>query len=194
MATRKRFRVTTPEGRLSYPALFVPTNGGFENQEPKYGVEVIIPKSTDVSDLKQACANTLLEQFPSEGSRPKTPLPIHDGDAINAKRVADGKDPRPEVAGAWVIKAKSKDKVAIVDENVQPIMDQAKIYGGCWVRISVTPFWFDKGVNNGLSFALNGVQFARDDTPFGNPFDVNAAFGPTGGMSTSEAEADALFT
>ena len=180
-------RVTTPEARLSYPALFEPK--GFQNSDAdlRYQCELIFDSDADMSKLKLACATALCDQFPDSNNRPKVKLPILSGDEVNQKRISEGREPKPEIEGKWLIRARSKQKPAVVDENVQPVIQPDKVYAGCRVYASVTAYWFDMGANRGLSFALNGIQFVRDDEPFGQQFDVNEAFGPL--QTTSAATA-----
>ena len=198
----KRVRLTTPEARLSYPALFEPVSMKLPDGTdgpPKYGAEFIIEADADVSAIKKACADILMKKFPDAATRPTVKLPIYNGDEENNRRLSEGMELRPELSGKLFIKARSSAKwpPKVVDENVQPVMDQEKLYGGCYVRGSITPFWFDVQVNRGLSFALNAIQFVRDGEPFGDPFDVNDAFGPVappaGGATANPGGIDAMF-
>ena len=75
-------------------------------------------------------------------------------------------DKYPENEGHWLLNARSKKKVGLVDTDRQPILDPEEIYSGCWAYVSVTSFAYDNE-SKGVSFFLNNIMKARDDERFG---------------------------
>ena len=75
-------------------------------------------------------------------------------------------DKYPENEGHFLLNARSKKKVGLVDIDRQPILDADEIYSGCWAYISVTSFAYDNE-SKGVSFFLNNIMKARDDERFG---------------------------
>ena len=75
-------------------------------------------------------------------------------------------DKYPENEGHWLLNARSKKKVGLVDMDRQPILDPDEIYSGCWAYVSVTSFAYDNE-SKGVSFFLNNIMKARDDERFG---------------------------
>lgn len=75
-------------------------------------------------------------------------------------------DKYPENEGHWLLNARSKKKVGLVDIDRQPILDVSEIYSGCWAYVSVTSFAYDNE-SKGVSFFLNNIMKARDDESFG---------------------------
>ena len=75
-------------------------------------------------------------------------------------------DKYPENEGHWLLNARSKKKVGLVDIDRQPILDPEEIYSGCWAYVSVTSFAYDNE-SKGVSFFLNNIMKARDDERFG---------------------------
>lgn len=75
-------------------------------------------------------------------------------------------DKYPENEGHFLLNARSKKKVGLVDSNRQPILDAEEIYSGCWAYVSVTSFAYDNE-SKGVSFFLNNIMKARDDESFG---------------------------
>lgn len=75
-------------------------------------------------------------------------------------------DKYPENEGHFLLNARSKKKVGLVDIDRQPILDAEEIYSGCWAYISVTSFAYDNE-SKGVSFFLNNIMKARDDERFG---------------------------
>lgn len=178
MAQKKTIRVATPPGRLSFPAIFAPEVSKTFGGDPKYSATILIPKqtdgkATDISALVNAVKAKLIEGFPNESTRPlitENRGPIKDGDTWRddttgtLKKVA-----RPEFAGCWVIKATAyaDNKPSVVDQNVQPILDQSQIKAGYWVRLGLTVTSYDKQ-KKGVKFNLASVQLIREDETFGS--------------------------
>lgn len=75
-------------------------------------------------------------------------------------------DKYPENEGHWLLNARSKKKVGLVDIDRQPILEASEVYSGCWAYVSVTSFAYDNE-SKGVSFFLNNIMKARDDTSFG---------------------------
>lgn len=75
-------------------------------------------------------------------------------------------DKYPENEGHFLLNARSKKKVGLVDRDRQPILDTDEIYSGCWAHVSVTSFAYDNE-SKGVSFFLNNIMKARDDERFG---------------------------
>lgn len=75
-------------------------------------------------------------------------------------------DKYPENEGHYLLNARSKKKVGLVDSDRQPILDTSEIYSGCWAYVSVTSFAYDNE-SKGVSFFLNNIMKARDGEPFG---------------------------
>lgn len=75
-------------------------------------------------------------------------------------------DKYPENEGHWLLNARSKKKVGLVDIDRQPILDNDEIYSGVWAYVSVTSFAYDNE-SKGVSFFLNNIMKARDDERFG---------------------------
>ena len=75
-------------------------------------------------------------------------------------------DKYPENEGHWLLNARSKKKVGLVDRDRQPILDNDEIYSGVWAYVSVTSFAYDNE-SKGVSFFLNNIMKARDDERFG---------------------------
>lgn len=95
------------------------------------------------------------------GSIPKKlKIAFRDGDD-------DDLDKYPENEGHFILSARSKKKVGLVDLDRQPILDASEVYSGCWAYVSVTSFAYNNE-SKGVSFFLNNIMKARDDEPFGN--------------------------
>jgi hypothetical protein len=159
---------TTPTGRLSFPAVFHPEPALEEGKDPRFAATLILDKSEDLSQLQAMIDQVILDKW---GKKPPAGLkrPIRDGAE------------KPDTAGlgdkVWFFAARSARKPPVVDAHKVGITDEEKVYGGCYARLNVTPFAFDKGLSKGVALALNAVQIIRDGEPFASVVDVDEVFG-----------------
>ncbi|AGR47409.1 hypothetical protein EMERY_79 [Brevibacillus phage Emery] len=155
--TNKDTKVVTGKVRFSYAHLFKPTAID-DNQEPKYSVCLLIPKSdketlrkikTAVDAAKQAGVGTWGGKIPANL---KTPL--RDGD--------EERPDQPEYAGHYFLNANSKQKPGIVDKDCSEILDSTEVYSGCYGRASINFYAFNTAGNKGIACGLNNVQKIAD--------------------------------
>jgi hypothetical protein len=50
---------------------------------------------------------------------------------------------------------------------MNPILDQADLYSGCYVRASINLYPFNKNGNKGIGAGLNNIQKLADGEPLG---------------------------
>jgi hypothetical protein len=60
--------------------------------------------------------------------------------------------------GKVFLKASSTDKPQVVDEDLEPVMDQMAVYSGCQGRGDIWLFAYDKAGNKGVGAILNSFQ------------------------------------
>jgi hypothetical protein len=149
-------KLITPKARASFPNLFAP-KAFAPGMEAKYSLTLLIPKSADISALREATTQVAKEKWGSKMPK-KLKSPLRDGDSDESAR--------PEMAGHWFIRATAKTKPGLVDKDLQAIIDPEDFYAGCWCRASLIPFAYDQAGNQGVSFALLNVQKLKDDEPF----------------------------
>lgn len=168
--------VTTGEVRLSYVNLFQP-RANQPGQEPKYSVTVLLPKSDTATFQRiQAAIQAAYEkgvQTLWNGARPPLKTPIHDGDGVRP----NGEPFGPECRGHWVFTASSKQRPEIVDAQLNPILDQTKVYSGVFGRVNINFFAYNNSGNRGIGAGLGPVQILRDGEPLGGRVTAEAAFG-----------------
>ena len=159
-------KVVTGKVRLSYAHLFEP-HASFENQQPKYSVVILVPK-TDKETIRKikAAQKVALENGKNtkfNGSIPKNwKNTFRDGDEeMDLEK-------NPEYEGMMFMTVSNSQKPGIVDRDVQPILDPTEVYSGCYARVSINAFPFSASGNKGVSFGLNHVQKLADGEPFGS--------------------------
>ena len=148
--------VTKKPVRLTFT--FLPDDEGV------FRTSVLIPKK-DKTLIKQI--DDAIEEAKNYGKTAKwggkiprnLKIAFQDGDDTDI-------DKYPENEGHFLLNARSKKKVGLVDVDRQPILDADEIYSGCWAYVSVTSFAYDNA-SKGVSFFLNNIMKARDDERFG---------------------------
>ena len=150
-------KVVTGKVRFSYLHVWEPA-AVEEGSQKKYSVSLIIPKSdTDtVARIKNAIQSALEAGKAKFGGKiPATlKLPLRDGDIERADDDA--------YLNSWFLNANSSKQPGIVDQNVQPILQQDEIYSGCYGRASINFFAFNTNGNKGIACGLNNIQKLSD--------------------------------
>lgn len=180
-------KITTPEFRVSYPAVFEPS--GLAGQEKKYSVAMIFDKKTDISALKDAIRKAVLAKYPDPAKRPSNfKMCLRDGDKDKI-----GKD---EYKGCMFATARSSQRPGLVDASVQPILNKEEFYAGCYARATVTVYCYDN-VGVGVGLGLQNIQKLRDGEPLSSRSKAEDDFGPTEtadkGSAATPAAADEMF-
>jgi hypothetical protein len=153
-------KVTTPVFRVSFPAVFTPRkNDQDANAVPKYSVQMIFPKTTDITKLKDAARKAVIEKWGADKAKwPKNlMLPFRDG----SEKDYEGYGP-----DVIFVSASSKMKPGLVDQNMQAIIEPSEFYGGCYAHATVNAFAWSFMGKNGVSFGLRNIQKVRDGEPF----------------------------
>lgn len=174
-ANKDLSRVLTPEFRVSYPHVFK-AQAIKPTDKPKFSVTMLFPKTADLSALKEAMRQAKIAEFGSKENWPDDlESPVVDGD--NPKH-AD----KEGYKGHWVIKASTNEdqRPGVVDENVEPIVDQSKFYPGCYARAYIYAYVWEYMGKQGVGFILDHVQKLRDGKSFGGKKPADQVFTPVG--------------
>ena len=154
------------------------------DEEGVFRTSALIPK-TDKDLIKQI--EDAIEEAKEYGKSAKwggkiprnLKIAFQDGDDTDI-------DKYPENEGHFLINARSKKKVGLVDSDRQPILDADEIYSGCWAYISISSFAYNNE-SKGVSFFLNNIMKARDDERFGG-----GTSSPDDDFADVEVDGDAL--
>ena len=147
--------------RFSYLHCWEPdsVNGG----DPKYSVSAIIPKSDTktVNAIKAAIEQAKKDSVSKWGGKvpANLKLPLRDGDIDRPDDEA--------YAGCYFFNANSRQAPQVVDSKVQPILDQSEVYSGCYGKISVTFYGYNRNGNRGIAAGLGNIQKLKDGESLG---------------------------
>lgn len=177
-------RVTTPEFRVSFPAVFKPKDQG--NGTEKYGLVLLFPKGADISRLKQAAEKVAREKW---GSHLPANLntPFHD----QGEKQYAGYEP-----GATFINVKSDRRPGIIGPDYEDITDPADFYAGCWAKATLVAAAYDWNGKKGITFYLNNLMKTRDDERLDGGKSALEDFAPPeklGELQTAGAGAGSIF-
>lgn len=169
-------KVITGEVRFSYANLWEP-KAISEGGTPKYSVSLIIPKSdtATINKIKAAIQNAYKEgESRLKGSSKSVPslaaikTPLRDGDIDRSDDEA--------YANSFFVNANSTTAPGIVDRNVQPLLDRAKLYSGCYGRASITFYAYNSNGNRGIACGLQNIQVLRDGESLGSKASAESDF------------------
>ena len=170
MNNQQSTQVVTNKSRLSYVHLFKPY-AYMPGQEEKYSCTILVPK-TDVA-TKQAIDNAIavatergIKDRLNGVKPPVLAIPVYDGDGV---RPSDGMPFGEECKGHWVFTASAKADYPpqVVDQSVQPILNQTEVYSGMYANVCVNFYPYAFGGKKGIGVGLGPVQKVADGEPLG---------------------------
>lgn len=180
--------VTTEKVRLSYINVFKP-RAAAPGQEEKFSVTILLPK-TDIKT--KARLDAAIEAAKQKGKDkwggiipPVVSTPIHDGDGV---KPSDGLPYGDECKGCWVFTASAKEDYPpeVVDQQLNPIINQSEIYSGCYARVNLNFFPYMFGGKKGVGCGLGPIQKLEDGEPLGGGAPkAEDVFGVMGGQAKS---------
>lgn len=170
-------KCVTPTFRVAFPKVFKPESFKNGQGEKKYSLVMLFDKKTKLKTPAAGQKNSIMDIIQNacvmewgddEDDWPEITKPlIGDGDK---KSDLEG------YKGCWYIPANSKNKPGLVDEDVNPILDQDDFYAGCYARAEVIAVAYDEGASVGVKLALMNIQKVRDGKPFTGGSDPSMVF------------------
>ena len=152
-------KVVTGKVRFCYVNVFEPTCMN-EGETPKYNICVLIPKpdTKTVTAIKKAIEAAKVvgksKLADKNGKIPATiKVPLRDGD--------EERSDDPAFEGMYFINANTTRKPAIVDIDLNPIMDKEEFYSGCYGRASINFYAFNVQ-SKGIAAGLQNLQKLED--------------------------------
>lgn len=160
--------------RLAFANILKPGKPNNQNAEGKYGAALLFPPGTDFRVFNEAWMRSAHEAFPRNWDPQGKPvglhLPFHNQDekAFGPKPMA-GYTP-----GALTFNTSSKFQPSVVDANMNPILDENRVYSGVWAFVSVNTYKYGPPQpKSGIAFGLQTVMIIGDDSKLsgggGNP-------------------------
>lgn len=166
--------IVTEPVRLAFPHLWTPQAiDPLKPADKKYQAALLLPPDTDLQPFAKCLKVAMVEKWgPDFELRPgKNPI----------KR-CDDRDPDKPLAGyepGWFfINTSSKFQPSVLDQKKQEILDERRVFGGCWCRFHLNAYaWTHPTGGRGVSFGLNSVMLIREDARLGGRKDAREVFG-----------------
>lgn len=154
-------KVVTGKIRFSYANVFTPV-ASEEGKTPKYSVSIIIDKNDKdtIARINAAFDKVKAECGPFFGGAVPKGLKggLRDGDAEKDDAAYQN---------AFFINANSVMKPAVVDADLNPIIDQNEFYSGCYGRASITFYPYNSNGSKGIACGLGNIQKLSDGERLG---------------------------
>lgn len=148
-------RLVTPVCRLAFPALFTPRPTVRGGTDEKYQATILIPPDVSLDPFRAAMKAAAIAEFGDLDGISREKLPI--------KTCASKTNLAGYEEGWHFINTKSQFQPDVVDQKVDPIIQQDLIYAGCWCRFSIHAYaWSHPTGGKGVSFGLDAVQLIRE--------------------------------
>ncbi len=183
----KSGNIVTPIARASFVELFKPKrNSEKPDAEPKYAITLLFPPEADLTLLKNAVREAVIERWGADESQ--WPHRIDE----NNQRISLLRLPFRDqgekafegyVRGCKFVNLSTVQKPGVLNQNGEHIIDETKLYSGCWVWATVNAFAYPKqGAkdmgNKGVSLGLTNVQLISDDDRLGGRPRAESEFEP----------------
>lgn len=159
-------KMITPVFRASYANVWV-ARAMKEGDEAKFTISMIFGKDEtkpeEIKQIQDAIKAAIVEKWGADQAKWPRNLktPLRDADKEDRTNPADPKFDKTYV-NTFTMNANTKTQPGIVDANVQPILDQAEFYSGCYARASVTFQAYDKAGAKGVGCYLGNLMKVRD--------------------------------
>lgn len=152
--------ITIKDVRLSY--VYVLGEGKTNDDGRRsWSLTALVPKDHPQIDAIKAAINAAKVKDAAKVGKTGIKSPLLDGDAKdddgNFKYKGD------ENRGHFLLRAANYNRrPAVVDAQVQPIIDPEQIYSGCFGNVRISFYGYAGKTNKGISPGLDAVQKTRD--------------------------------
>lgn len=157
MATEQpKTKVRTGKVRFSYVHVFEPSSMSGNAEDAKYSTSILIDKddkqTLDIINSGIEAAKEVSKSKLSKGGKflPGLKMPLRDGDVDRPDDEA--------YAGKWFLNASSNRKPAVVDKGLNPLTSSDEFYSGCYGRVMLNFYAFDKNGSRGIAVGLGNIQ------------------------------------
>jgi hypothetical protein len=148
-------RITTKKVRIAFANVFEPVDK-LNTGTPKYSACLLIPKDDEEGvDRIQDAIDYVTEEYKKAngGKLPRNfKLPLRDGDE------EDEKADNPDFQGHYFMNVSSVRKPTIVDRDMEKIEDAEDFFSGCYCRVALNFFSFDKQGSKGIAVGFSNIQ------------------------------------
>lgn len=158
----------SPQGRVSFPEVFVP-KAMEEGQKEKFSLTLLFDPAK-MDDAQKAKLRAMKEAA-DKACREKFQVGLNEnykGKALTNPFRKSEEKPDLYEPGQIFVKFSSMTKPGLVDASRTAIAETSgDFYAGCWAHVTYTVYAYDQSGNRGVAFGLKNIQKTRDDDSFG---------------------------
>lgn len=180
-------KATTPPGRISHPHLDkASATKGFEASGKNFGMNLLIPKTADITAIKKAEFKAKQDTFGMDKTKwpEKVKSAILDGDKEAARKLK--KNPKgnfDEMKGHWVLNLKRKEEKGpppLLTRDKKPALASLFV-AGHYAQACIIAFAFEKTSDDeftrgGTGFRMMSARYVMKGEPFGQGGDATQDF------------------
>lgn len=187
--------ITPLGGVCSFPNLFTPRVPKNNQGDPRFSVVIIFNPDVQSDPAYKALKQAIVTAAKDKWGDMAVDM-LKEGSLRNPLRDASKKDgdyagydqPGATFANFW-----TKQRPAIVDAQVQDVIDKEYVYPGCLIRVSYNAFAYDVPGNQGVGLGLSNVQVTDVTTPrLDGKASAKAQFDPVGSTGAGAGADDDL--
>ena len=150
--------------RLSFPNIFRPGKPSQPGAEGKFGAALMFPLGADMSLFQRIWITKAREAFPRNWDGQGNPVGLH-SPFHDQREKAFGPKPMPGYTpGAIVFNVSSKFQPQVVDQQMNPITDESRVYPGVWAYAGLNTYKYGPPQpKSGIGFGLQTLMIIADD-------------------------------
>ena len=165
-------RVMSPEFRVAFAKVFTP-----DPENDKYSLGMLFNNKANLNELKELVTNVVKDKYGDKVPK-KFMYPFKDGNDQDLESY-------PFFEDHTIINASTKFKIGLVDEDVNPIIDQSEFYNGCYARATLSAYCWEFKGKAGVSFNVANIQKLRDGESLGGAVSAENEFQKVERVETS---------
>lgn len=160
----------TPKCRVMFHNIFNPQDS-FKTGKRAYDITVTFDKdTTDMTLFTQWIFEEIKKTYPT-GTPKGFKMPVKDSDIVESTY--------DTFKNTWSLRSTTQAAFPpeIRDAFGKIVTEESnEIYSGCYVRLIISPYVFDRAGNKGLSLQLKAVQKVGDGPRLGQKINIDEAF------------------
>jgi hypothetical protein len=168
----KSGNIITPKGRLSYAQFLLTAQEKTYEDSGKtvksYSLNLLLPKNSDLTELKKKMAAIALEKCNGDKNRARN---FVEKRFLDPNNLPQGGKPAGEEFEGWVlVRASSTYKPKFAYPNGKEIPAEEienELYSGRWARATINPYWTANKKNPGVCLGLQNIQLLDHDENLG---------------------------
>ena len=159
--------------RLTFTNIFKPkepnkrrSNGDNDGSVGKYGCAILWPLGADLRAFEKEWYEAARLAFPKNWDANGRSVGLHSPFHDQIEKTVGLEPYRGYTPGAIYLNTTSNRRPQVVDINMNPIIDESRVYPGVWAYVSLNTYDYSNN-KMGIGFGLQSIMLIADDTVLG---------------------------